>query len=113
MSNWSKLKNESALTSALVVLCQDYVLFDDEFSGNKKIKKNVSNATFWIELAHELRGNIETNLRSDQEGYDEIDWDGVSDNELLAYIMDIENRFALNDIICQTIESWLKHFGKR
>ena len=112
MSNWSELKKESALTAALVVLCQDYVMYDEEFLENKNIKKCMSKASFWIELAKELRGTIESNFATEQEGYDDVDSISVSESQVLSYVLDPENRFAINDMICETIESWLKHFGR-
>lgn len=117
MSNWKSIEKESNLTTALVVLCQDYVVVDEEFMSNSKIKKNLNNADFWIELANTLRGTVSSYLHNknevDDEGYDEYEANEVSDGVLMDFIMNPANRFELNDIICETVESWLKHFGKR
>lgn len=115
-SNWKILEKETRLITALVVLCQDYVLVDEEFMKNSKIKKNMRSPEFWIELAQELRGAIADKLskQEDDEGYDEYGASTVSDKTIINYVMDPNNRFDLNDVICESVESWLKHFsGKR
>ena len=114
MKNIKSINQESNTTVALMVLCQDYVLADEEFMANEKVRKNMQNADFWIELAHGLHGAVSEHLRSDDnDGYDEYENVGVTDNMIINFIMDPTNRFELNDIICDSVENWLHHFGKR
>lgn len=116
MSNWKLLEKETNLKTALIVLCQDYVIVDEEFMSNAKIKKNINNAKFWIDLADALFGAIKIYVCEkngvDMEGYDDDEF-CVSDDVILDFVMDANNRFELNDIICETVEKWLKHFGRR
>ena len=116
MSNWKEINNESNMTAAMVVLCQDYVLADEEFMSNAKIKKNMNNAGFWIELAHSLHGAVGNHLcntAEDSDGYDEYEASGVTDGAIMNFVMNPKNRFELNDIICESIDSYLSHFGKK
>lgn len=117
MSTWNKINKEQHITTALVVLCQEYVRTDEEFSNNAKIKKNFKSCDFWIELAQELHGAIALYLQNqdigfEAEGYDDCD-SVITDNEVLNFVMDPTNRFELNDIICDTISGWIKHFGNK
>lgn len=114
MKNIKSINRESHATVALMVLCQDYVLADEEFMANEKIQKNMRNADFWIELANSLYGAVRESLRvENEEGYDECDNDGVTEAAIMDFIMDPTQRFDLNDIICDSVENWLRHFGKK
>lgn len=114
MKNIKSINQESHATVALMVLCQDYVLADEEFMANEKIQKNMRNADFWIELAHGLHGAVRESLKvNDDEGYDECDDTSVTDNAVMDFIMDPTQRFELNDIICDSVENWLRHFGNK
>lgn len=114
-ANWKLLEKETRLITALVMMCQDYVLVDEEFMANTKIKKNIESAEFWIELAKELKGAIANHIDAGTtEGYDDFGSLTVSEKMLMSYVMSPANRFELNDIICESVENWLKHFsGKR
>lgn len=115
MTNIKMIDREAHEIVALVVLCQDYVLADEEFMANEKIKKNMQNAEFWIELAHSLRGAVAEYIRSksDSDGYDECDSTAISERTILNFVLDPANRFELNDIICDSVENWLKYFGNK
>ena len=118
MGNWKAINSESSAIAALVVLCQDYVLIDEEFMANSKVQKNMNNESFWIELAQELHGKVHGQLNAkfaqENEGaYDDCDDCVVPDDVVLDFIMNTTNRFELNDIICETIDNWLKHFGRK
>lgn len=118
MSNWKIITEESSVIAALVIMCQDYVLIDEEFMVNEKIQKNINNETFWIELAQELQGKVNEKFQiefdvENEGGYDDCDECHVSDVTILNFIMNPSNRFELNDMICETIERWLKHFGNK
>ena len=114
---WKMINKESNLTTALLVLCQDYIIIDEEFASNQKIKKRWNDAEFWIELAQLLRGSLVIYLQEkvgvDNEGYDEYEAVGVSDIMILNFVMNPFNRFELNDIICETVESWINHSGRK
>ena len=118
MSNWKLMDRESNTITALVVLCQDYVLMDEEFMANVKVQNNMNNESFWIELAQELYGKIHEQLSatfvSEHEGaYDDCDECGVSEDVVLNFVMNPTHRFDINDIICETVDGWLKHFGHK
>ena len=114
MAVWNKLTQQSNDITALIVICQDYVLSDEEFMNTYQIQRNMNKPEFWIELADELYGNIENYIRKDEDPQ-EVDEDfaetTVSRGAIRDFFMNPTNRFELNDIICDTIESWLKHFG--
>lgn len=111
MASWKQLNNESATTVALAVLCQDYVLCDDEFMKNDKIKKSLSSPKFWIELAHTLRGAIASSMQTEELDYD--DEQEISDNVILDFALNYENKLLLNDLICESVEGWLSHFSTK
>ena len=118
MSNWNVINKEPNAIAALVIMCQDYVLIDEEFMANEKVKKHMNSEMFWIELAQELNGKVNEKLQSEMEGevesgYDDYEDSRVSDTAVLNYIMDPSNRFELNDMICETVDRWLKHFGHK
>jgi hypothetical protein len=116
MINIKLINQESHTITALLVLCQDYVLADEEFMANDKIKRNMKDVEFWIELAHGLSGAVSEYIRvnnGEQEGYDEYESNAVSEKAILDFVLDPSNRFELNDIICDSIENWLTHFGGR
>lgn len=112
------IDKESSAITALVVLCQDYVLIDEEFMANPKVQKNMNNAAFWIELAQALYGKIHEQIKagfnSENDGaYDDCDECAMPEDVVLDFIMNPTNRFTLNDVICETIDGWLKHFGHK
>lgn len=112
MKNWNIINKESNTITALVVLCQDYVTVDEEFMSNHKIKRNLQNPEFWIEMAHSLRGAIALYIQQQNDciSYDEYEDSEVSDAVIANFALNPSNRFELNDIICDAVESWLKHF---
>ena len=113
---YKKIAKEPNVIVALTILCQDYILFDDEFANNKKISKKMNDEEFWLELSKHLYGSVKELLENGKEDdgeYDEFEDSGVSDNEILAYVLNTENRFDLNDMIVNTVEHWLKFRGKR
>lgn len=113
MKNIAKEKNT---TIALVVLCQDYVLFDDELMRDVNIKKNLHNEDFWAELSKHLYGTIKATLekmREDSGEYDEFEDTDITESEVLHYVLNTDNRFDLNDMILETVEAWLLLKGRR
>ena len=99
MKNWKFIEQQPSHVAALVILCQDYVLLDEEFMANPKIEKNMRNTAFLCK---------DSDIEAE---YDECEVVEINDVDILNFIMDPTNRFELNDLICQTIENWLKHFG--
>ena len=115
MKNWKKLSKESPLSIALVVLAQDYVLVDEEFMNNAKIAKNMDNQDFWIEVAQLLRTAVSDHMnKTSSVELDVYEDTSVDEKVMFNYVMDMNNRFELNDVICETIDEYLKHAsGKR
>lgn len=110
MKNWKKAGND-ALTTALVLVAQNYALFDDELTTNAKFKKNIDSPDFWIEIAQALRASVAENISSsDDTEYDAYE-ETIDDKTIFNYVMSPNNRFELNDVICDTIEEYLKHCG--
>lgn len=115
MKNIKLLNKESHTTVALAVLCQDYVLTDQEFMESERIKEKMQSTGFWIDVAHNLYGVVSVHLANnmDTEGYDDFDAPDVNDEAVLNYAIDPANRFELNDMICESIETWLKNSKNR
>ena len=113
MSNWKRLIKEPNTVSVLAIMCHDYAVFDEEFSKNPNVKTNVDNADIWINLAHSLRGVISAHLEKKlkNEGYDEYEECNVTDAMIIHFAMMSKNRLTLNDMICDTVETWLRHMG--
>lgn len=116
MMNYKNITNESNVTVALIVLCQDYILFDDELMKHSIIKRNLKSDVFWIELSKHLYGTISSYLESkrfDESEYDEFEDTSVKEFEVLEFILDTDNRFELNDMILDTVEDWKGLKGKK
>ena len=116
MSNWKRINEEPHSIAAMVVLCQDYVLADEEFMNDTKIETNSNNPEAWIEMAESLYGTVSAHLEKTtggREGYDDYDASTVTDSMVLDFIMNPQNRFDMNDMICDTVENWIKHAKKR
>ena len=114
MRNMKMLEKESHTTVAMVVLCQDYVLVDQEFVENDRVAEKMQDIGFWIDVARNLYNIVSIHLSNnmDNEGYDEFDAPTIDDVSVMSYIIDPANRFELNDLICETIDTWVKHFGR-
>jgi hypothetical protein len=100
----------------MVVLCQDYVLADEEFMNDTKIKANSDNPETWIEMSESLYATVSSHLEKmngNREGYDDYDASTVTDSMVLDFIMNPKNRFDMNDMICDTVENWIKHAKRR
>lgn len=116
MSNYKKIAKESNVVVALVVLCQNYILYDDALTENKSIKKNLNDEGFWIELSKHLYGSVKEYLekeRVDECEYDEFEDAGVTDAEILEYVLNTDNRLDFNDMIFDTVDNWIKMKGKK
>ena len=116
MGNWKRINEEPHSIAAMVVLCQDYVLVDEEFMNDVKIKSNADNPDAWIEMAESLYNVVSAHLEKmngDREGYDDYDASTVTDSMVPNFVMNPKNRFDLNDMICDTVENWIKHAKKR
>lgn len=108
MASFNKLYKETPTITAIAVVTQDFVLFDEEFNTNKKIQKNIDKQSFWIDIAQIIYDKLSQSLVStmDEEGFDEQE-STVSDVAIYNYVLDHKNRLALNDIICDAVESWI------
>lgn len=108
MASFNKLYKETPTITAIAVVTQDFVLFDEEFNANKKIQKNIDKQSFWIDIAQIIYDKLSQSLVSamDEEGFDEQE-STVSDVAIYNYVLDHKNRLALNDIICDAVESWI------
>jgi hypothetical protein len=76
----------------------------------------MDNPDAWVEIAEYLNGAVRTHLEKindRQNEYDDCDEPSVTESMVLDFIMNPKNRFDLNDIICDSIETWLKHAKKR
>ena len=115
VKNWKKLAKESSLIVALAVLCQDYVIADEEFMNNTKLQKNIDNQDFWIDLSHSLKAAIGEHMNGSADNeFDAFEDTSIDEKVMFNYIMNIDNRFEINDVICQTIDEYLTHMsGKR
>ena len=108
MASFNKLYKETPTITAIAVMAQDFVLFDEEFGTNKKIQKNVDKQAFWIDIAQTIYDKLAQSLVNtmDEEGFDEQE-SSVSDVAIYNYVLDHKNRLNLNDIICDAVESWI------
>lgn len=108
MASFNKLYKETPTITAIAVVTQDFVLFDEEFNTNKKIQKNIDKQSFWIDIAQIIYDKLSQSLVStmDEEGFDEQE-STVSDVVIYNYVLDHKNRLALNDTICDAVESWI------
>ena len=108
MASFNKLFKESTIVVATVAIAQDYVCFDDEFMSHKKVQKNKDNQTFWIDVAHMIIDAAKKQVvgNADMEGFDDQN-DGIADVAIFNYIMDLNNRMLVNDMICDAVESWI------
>lgn len=116
MNKYYNMSKESNVTIALIVLCQDYILFDDELMKNNTIKKSMQIEDFWVELSKHLYGTVRAYLESkrfDESEYDEFEDTSVKESEVLDFILDTNNRFELNDMILDTVEDWKGLKGKK
>jgi hypothetical protein len=116
MENWKRINDVPHSITAMIVLCQDYVLADEEFMNNQKIKSSANNPEAWIEMAESLYSNVSVYLEKangNREGYDDYDASNVTDSMILNYIMNPNNRFDMNDMICDAIENWIKYSKQR
>ena len=109
MTNDIQRMTKEPVTTGLVFLIQDFVLFEETMMNNPKIKSNLKNTQFWVELADIVRANIYEALTEDTEGLDECDTYKPSDKKVLEYLMNAKNRVYLNDMIDDAVQNWLKH----
>jgi hypothetical protein len=110
MKNSKLIEQESRTIVALMMICQDYVIADEEFMSNNKIKRNLENTEFWIELAHALYGAISSYLQEKSSVIDGYDDDvAIPESAVRNYAIDPTNRFEMNDMICDTVDNWIKH----
>ena len=110
----STKKNNGQITS-MAELCKDYVLYDEELMANPKIKKHINNDVFWREIGQICQSKVRDYLESqseDENEYDDVDDYGLSDKTVIAFAINPENRFDVNDLILDSIEDWLLHFGQ-
>ena len=108
MPKAKKMQTIDAIQSALIVVAQNFVCYDDTFMSTKIIAANLKNRKFWEAVADNIKAEIIDGLTTDKEGYDDIDIVVPSDNTVLDYIVNIDNRLELNDMVVDAVESWLK-----
>jgi hypothetical protein len=116
MGNKKTIAKESNTTVALVVLCQDYILYDEELTNNTHLKKKLHDDELWLELSKHLYGKIKEHMERQRvvEGeYDEFEDIDIQEVEVLAFALNMDNRFELNDMILDTVENWVKFKGKK
>ena len=116
MGNKKIIAKESNATVALVVLCQDYILYDEELKNNANLKKKLHDDDLWLELSKHLYGKIKEYMERQRvvEGeYDEFEDVGVQEVEVLMFALNMDNRFEINDMILDTVEDWIKFKGKK
>ena len=116
--NWNTITVQSTETIALTVLCQSYVIVDEEFSNNPIVKNHMNDPAMWTAMAEvaygamfdflDRRSNVDNEGMDD--GYDEIV--GVTQDDVLNFIMDPRNRFEMNDILCDSIDKALHQMKK-
>lgn len=110
MKSFGKLYKESPAITAIAMMAQDYVLFDEECYANQKIKKNFQNQNFWLDISQNIFNTVSDLIakknRDDSDDIDEQDIQ-ISDKMVYNYILNAENRFYLNDIICEAVENWI------
>ena len=99
------------VTTGLVFLIQDFVLFEEVMINNSKIKANEKNPQFWIELADIVKADIYDAMKNNEDMIEDDDYAAYnpSDRKVLEYMLNSNNRVYLNDMIVDAVESWLKH----
>ena len=111
----STKKNNGQITS-MAELCKDYVLYDEELMANSKIKKHINNDVFWREIGQMCQSKVKALIESkdvDENEYDDFEDFGVSDKTVIAFAINPENRFEVNDLILESVEDWLAQFGAK
>lgn len=111
MANDIQRMVKEPVTTGLVFLIEDFVLFEETMMNNPKIKSNLQNTQFWVELADIVKADIYEALKEKTDIPEDYDYDTYkpSDKKVLEYLMNSKNRVYLNDMIDDAVANWLKH----
>ena len=69
MANDIQRMVKEPVTTGLVFLIEDFVLFEETMMNNPKIKSNLQNTQFWVELADIVKADIYEALK-EKTGFD-------------------------------------------
>lgn len=94
--------NKTHTIMAIAVLCQDFALEDEELMQNNVIKDNLGNLDFWYDVGEKTMCAIEGSLFSKNR---------KGTPSTLDFIMDINNRIEINDIILQSLQVFVKNYN--
>ena len=97
-----KNSNRQNILAAIAMMCQDFVLEDQELMQSNVIKEKLDDVSFWNEAGENTLCAIEGFMLSKYKN-------GAP--SMMSFIFDTRNRLEINDIILQSITVFIKNYN--